>query len=189
MSHYTPTTTAEEVAENCKGTIAGKVVLITGVTPGGLGSGFAEILAKYSPKLLILAGRNLSKAKLTASTIAAAAPSVAIRVLELDLGSQDQIRQAAAEVNAYPEHIDVLVNNAGVMACPYELTKDDLESQFGINHIGHFLFTNLIINKILASKNGRVVSVSSDGYRFGPFRFDDWKFDVSPQDYLRRCTE
>lgn len=74
----------------------------------------------------------------------------------------------------------MLVNNAGVMATPYAVTKDGLESQFGINHIGHFLFTNLIVNKVLkgnGGKGGRVVSVSSEGYRLSPVRFEDWGFD------------
>ena len=178
MTPYGSKTTAEEVAEDCKDIIKGKVILTTGVSPGGLGATFVQVIAKHSPKLLILAGHNTSKCEETAKAIASTSPGVSTRVLELDLGSLEQIRKAAAEVNSYTDHIDVLCNNAGVMATPYSLTKDGLETQFGINHIGHFLFTNLVIKKLLqAPKGGRVVNVTSNGHRLGPVRFDDWRFD------------
>jgi len=180
MAPYNDKTTAEEVASNCASAIANKTVLITGVSPGSLGASFAITLAKYSPGLVILANRNVSKAEETAKEIASIAPGVKTRILELDLGSQAQIRKAAAEVNSYEENIDVLVNNAGVLATRYSLTEDGLESHFGINHIGHFLFTNLIMGKLLAAGEGaRVVIVASDGWRFSPVRFADWGFDVS----------
>lgn len=180
MPPYNFNTDANEIAANCASEIANKTILVTGVTPGSLGAGFAAVVAKYGPRLIILATRDVSKAKETAGTITAVALDTQIRILELDLASQDQIRKAAAEVNSYEEPIDLLVNSAGVMAPPYMLTEDGLESQFGINHIGHFLFTNLIIPKLLASgKGARVLSVASDGFRLGPVRFDDWNFDVS----------
>lgn len=170
--------TGEEIADACADQIRGKVVLTTGVSPGGLGAFFLQLIAKYEPKLLILAARDISKAQMTAETIAAASPGVKTRLLQLDLSSQEQIRRAAREVNAYRESIDVLVNNAGLIACPYSTTQDGLEMQFGSMHIGHFLFTNLIMGKILAAGDGaRVVSVSSDGYRLGPVRFNDWSFE------------
>lgn len=95
------------------------------------------------------------------------------------MGSQAQVRKAAAEVNAYGENIDVLVNNAALMGCPYSKTPDGLETQLGTNHIGHFLFTNLILGKILAAGPGaRVINVSSGGHRFSPIRWDDLNFSV-----------
>jgi NAD(P)-dependent dehydrogenase (short-subunit alcohol dehydrogenase family) len=182
MAPYTPTTTADEVASGLAGSIKNNTVLITGVSPWGLGAEFAITIAKHFPALLILANRNLAKAQKTAQDIATVAPSVPIRILQLDLNSQAQVRKSAEEVNSYKEHIDVLVNNAGIMAGPYQLTEDGIDSQFGINHIGHFLFTNLILNKLvngIGNKPARVINVSSDGYRLGPVRFDDWNFDVS----------
>ena len=179
MSEYNRYTTGEQVASDCRSSIENKTVLITGVTSGGLGAGFATVIAPYRPSLIILAARDISKAEETAREIKTAAPSVTTRILELDLDSQTQIRKAAKEVLSYKEHIDVLVNNAGLMAPPFRLTKDGLESQFGINHIGHFLFTNLIMKKLVApGKSARVVNVSSDGHRMGPIRFEDWNFDV-----------
>lgn len=74
------------------------------------------------------------------------------------------------------DHIDVLVNSAGVMAGPYKTTQEGIENQFGSNHIGHFLFTNLLLPKILASPSPRIVNVSSDGHRFGGVRFNGWSF-------------
>ena len=104
---------------------------------------------------------------------------MATRILRLDLASQSQIRKAADEVNGYAENIDVLVNNAGVMASPYSTTEDGLETQFGVNHVGHFLFTNLITAKILKGEGGgRVVSVSSDGHRLSPIVWEDFGFSV-----------
>ena len=123
---YGDKVSSEEVADNNKDAIKGKVILTTGVTPGGIGATFMEVLAKYSPKLLILAGRDTKKCHDAAKAITAIDSGVATRVLELDLSSQEQVRKAAAEVNGYAESIDVLCNNAGVMATPWGLTKDGM---------------------------------------------------------------
>lgn len=171
--------TAEEVAQAFADQIRGKTVLTTGVSPGGLGAYFVQVIAKQQPRLLVLAARNASKANAIAQTIISSFPDVKTRVLVLDLGSQAQVRTAAEEVNGYEENIDVLVNNAGIMACPYGKTVDGLESQFATNHIGHFLFTNLLMGKILAAGPGaRIINVSSDGYKQSPVRFDDINFSV-----------
>lgn len=95
----------------------------------------------------------------------------------MDLGSQAQIRAAVKEIEALGEKIDIIVNNAGIMAHPYSLTPEGIESQFGTNHVGHFLLTNLLLRKI--GKGVRVVNISSGGYRWGPVRFEDTEFDVS----------
>tara|TARA_R110002003_G_scaffold1697_3_gene23464 strand:+ start:671 stop:1642 length:972 start_codon:yes stop_codon:yes gene_type:complete len=170
---------ASKIAADNASSIAGKIVLTTGVTQNGLGATFVEEIAKHKPALLILAGRTPAKVQATADKIKATPESanVETRVLALDLASQEQIRDAAKEVLAYPEdHIDVLVNSAGIMAGPYRTTKEGIELQFGSNHIGHFLFTNLIMPKILASKAPRVVNVSSDGHRASGIRFEDPSF-------------
>ncbi|KAF6828529.1 short-chain dehydrogenase reductase family [Colletotrichum musicola] len=158
--------------------IRGKTVLVTGVSPGGLGAVFAETIATASPALLILAGRNTSKVQQTASVISTSNPSVATRTLELDLGSLKNARRAAEEVNGWDDvrHIDVLVNNAGIMAVPYAKTEDGYESQFATNHLGHFLFTNLIMGKILAAAAPRVINLSSNGHRLGTIRWTDFNF-------------
>ena len=178
--NFDATTPAEEAAAALSSYIAGKTILITGVTPGGLGAHFAKVVAAHQPKLLILAGRNPSKSAETVKEIEAANPGVATRTLELDLSSQAQVRKAAAEVLSWPEPIDILVNNAAVMATPYEKTVDGLELQFGTNHIGHFLFTNLVIPKLLQSTQGpRIINVSSGGHRLSDIRWDDIGFQAS----------
>ncbi|KAJ5548202.1 short-chain dehydrogenase [Penicillium frequentans] len=116
--------------------------------------------------------KNLTKIKLET-------PSARTRLLVCDLSSQESVRKAAEEVNAYPETIDVMINSAGVMATPYSVTKEGLEMQFGTNHIGHFLLTNLILSNMLqqGATNIRVVNVSSSGHKRGPVRFDDPGFE------------
>lgn len=166
-----------QVAADLSKEIKGKIILTTGVSPGGLGSRFVETIAQFQPALLILAGRSQSKLQETQSRLST---DVNSRLLLLDLSSQEQIRKAAKEVLMYSESIDVLVNNAGIMATPYGKTKDGIEMQFGCNHIGHFLFTNLIISKLQKSNDhdepARIINVSSDGYRLGPVRFQDYNF-------------
>ncbi|RAH59713.1 short-chain dehydrogenase [Aspergillus piperis CBS 112811] len=178
MSSYSSQTSAEQVAQDCQNAIANKTVLVTGVSPGGLGAEFAKVIAIHGPSLLILASRDIVKAQQTAQEIAVIAPGVPTRLLELDLRSQAQVRIAAKEVLTYKEDIDVLVNNAGVMASPLSLTDDGIESQFATNHVGHFLFTNLIMKKLVVpGKSCRVVNVSSNGHLLSSVRFHDWNFD------------
>ena len=179
---YTYKTTGTQVAADFSAQISGKVVLTTGVSPGGLGGEFVTRIAEHNPKLLILASRNLAKAQKCAEAISAVAPDVKTRLLELDLASMASVRKAAGEVMAYTDvpAIDVLCLNAGIMAVPYAKTVDGLESQFGANHIGHFLFVNLIMDKVLRAQNGgRVVSVSSFGHKLGGVNFADLGFGVS----------
>ncbi|KAF2084639.1 short-chain dehydrogenase [Saccharata proteae CBS 121410] len=176
MSSRKPT--AEDLASDLSSNIQGNTVLTTGVSPGSLGAYFVQTIAAHRPKLVILAGRNVSKLEQTAKEISTKSPDVETRTLQLDLSSPAQIRQAAAEVIKYEESIDVLVNNAGIMAVPtYQIASETgIELQFACNHIGHFLFTNLIMDKILSSKHPRIVNVSSDGHRLSDVRFDDLNF-------------
>jgi len=181
-AHFGADTTADEVAQAFSDNIKGKVILITGVSPGSLGSEVVHVLAKHQPRLIILAGRNPRTLKQTEDTVLKETPSAALRSLVLDLSSLDQVRTAAAEVNAYSEHLDILINNAGIMAAPYSQTVDGFESQFGINHLAPFLFTNLIMPKLLSTSNGaRVVVVSSDAHAFQPIKFEDpnWSNDAT----------
>ena len=179
---YTYKTTGTQVAADLSSQISGKVILTTGVSPGGLGGEFVTKIAAHNPKLLILASRNLAKAQQVTEAISAVSPNVKTRLLELDLANMASVRKAAGEVMAYTDvpAIDALVLNAGIMAVPYNKTADGLESQFGANHIGHFLFVNLIVDKVLSAQDGgRVVSVSSVGHRIGPVNFSDLGWSVS----------
>jgi NAD(P)-dependent dehydrogenase (short-subunit alcohol dehydrogenase family) len=176
MSNYTTESTSTEVAATLASHIAGKVVLITGCSPKSLGTTAAMSMAVYNPALIILAGRNRSLIEETEKEILEAAPNAKTRILIFDLGNMKSVREAAAEVNAYPEKIDVLINSAGIMACPYSKTVDGFESQFGINHLGHFLFTMLIIGQL--NHGGRVLNVSSTAFRLAGVQFEDPNFEV-----------
>ncbi|KAF2654541.1 NAD(P)-binding protein [Lophiostoma macrostomum CBS 122681] len=175
---YTAESTASQIVDDYAHEAKGKTFLVTGVSPGGLGAVFAEKVAKAEPTLLILAGRNSSKVQQTTNSITSSYKSVGVRVLSLDLSSLAKARKAAEEVNGWSDvpNIDVLVNNAGVMATAYGKTDEGFETQFGTNHLAPFLFTNLIMGKLLASSAPRVVNVASDGHRLGPVRFDDYGF-------------
>ncbi|CAG9953800.1 unnamed protein product [Clonostachys rosea f. rosea IK726] len=177
MSPYSYETTAEEVANDLKSQIAGKTILVTGVSPKGLGAAFAEIIAQYGPECIILATRDLSKAEETGQAIKATSPSVRTHSVELDLASLDQVRKAAAKIQSFGEKIDVIVNNAAIMASPYFKTVDGIEGQFAVNYLGHFLLTNLLLPDMLARNVPiRIVNVSSNGCRYGPVRFGDLDF-------------
>ena len=172
---------ANELVSRYATQIQGKVVITTGISPGGLGAFFVQTIAKGGPAWIILAGRDEKKAQQTEAAIKEANGSVKTRFLHLDLGSLKAVREAAETVKGWSDIpvIDVLVNNAATLPVEYKVTADGFEEQLATNHLGHFLFTNLIIDKILASSSPRVVNVSSQGHRISPFRFGDYNFDVS----------
>ncbi|CVL04540.1 uncharacterized protein FPRO_00315 [Fusarium proliferatum ET1] len=178
MSPHSTSTTTNDLVNEYADIIKGKTILTTGVTPNSLGATFILETASKSPSLLILAGRNASKLQEMSEAITKANPSVKIRSLVVDLGSLASVQKAAEEVNSWNDvpSIDVVVNNAGVMAIPYTKSVDGYEMQFAICHLGHFLLTNLIMDKILASESPRVVNISSNGHSLGPIRFADPHF-------------
>lgn len=172
-AQFSKETTSEAAASFFADEINGKTVLVTGANWGGLGAEAARVIAKNGAGLVILAGRRQESLDETIQKIKAESPNANLRSLILDLSSLESVRQAAQEVNQYPETIDVLINNAAVMATPYSITKDGFELQFGTNHLGHFLFTGLILSRIMASKEPRIVNVSSFGHNFCPILYDD----------------
>jgi len=105
-------------------------------------------------------------------------PSTDAQFVKVDLASFASVRAAAAEVNTSVPVIDVLINNAGVMTSRFSLTPENLEVNFGANHVGHFLLTNLLVPKLKATDGAgsRIVNVSSLLYQLGPVRFDDYNF-------------
>ncbi|KAI9006801.1 hypothetical protein DFJ74DRAFT_376766 [Hyaloraphidium curvatum] len=178
MPDFNAETTADEAAAHFAAQIRGRTVLVTGASPKSLGAECARVVAKNGAKLVILAGRTRKNLDATADAIRKETPGANVRILEMDLGDLESVRRAAKEVNSLPENINVLFNNAAVMATPYRpVAGTPLEEQFYMNHIGHFLFTNLILTKVLAaSKPGspsRIINVSSLGHGRSPIRFDD----------------
>lgn len=98
----------------------------------------------------------------------------------LDLSSQAATRKAAEEIAGLLGHVDILINNAGVVSSERRETTDGLELLFGTNHVGHFLFTSLLTPLLLAAKSARIVNVTSLGYRLSPVRFHDYNFEGHP---------
>lgn len=172
-------TKASDLVPHYAQQIAGKVILITGPSPGSLGESFAKQVAAGKPSVLILAGRSISKLQGLVEHLNTSHPSVLVKTLALNLLSFAGVRKAAETLNSWEDvpRVDVLVNNAGIMAVPYQLTEDGFESQFQTNHLSHFLFTNLIMDKILASDSPRVVFVSSGVHRIGHIRWTDYNFN------------
>ena len=153
-------------------------VVITGASKGSIGAATAISLARSNPAEIILPGRTESKITPVLENIQRINASIKVAFIQLDLTDQSNIRRAAAEINARVDKIDVLVNCAGVMAVKdFQTTVQGIETQFGVNHVGHFLLTNLLFPKLVkAGKDARIVNVTSTGYMAGGMRFDDWNF-------------
>ena len=149
----------------------GRTALITGGNTG-LGYETAQVLAHKGARV-VLACRNPGKAEAAAEAIGALAPAGEVEVLALDLGDLDLVRGAAREVRDRFTSLDLLVNNAGVMAPPREETADGFELQFGTNHLGHFAFTGLLLDLLVSTPESRVVTVSSLAHQHGWMRWDD----------------
>jgi NAD(P)-dependent dehydrogenase (short-subunit alcohol dehydrogenase family) len=155
----------------------GRVAVITGANTG-LGYETALALAEHGAHV-VLAIRNLDKGKDAAARITAMSPHAEVALQELDLTSLDSIRAAARQLRSDHDRIDLLINNAGVMMTPKSTTKDGFELQFGTNHLGHFAFTGLLLDRLLPAPGSRVVTVSSIGHRVGRIRFDDLQSERS----------
>ncbi|KAK9388630.1 hypothetical protein V1515DRAFT_614667 [Lipomyces mesembrius] len=137
-------------------------------------------LASCSPSLIILTGRTESNIIPVISEINTKHPSVPVKFIPLNLSSQASVRSIAAKINESVEKINFLSNNAAIMAALYSKSVDGIENQFATNHIGHFLFTNLIMGKLLkAAPGARIVNVSSSAHRSGTIRdgkfYNEWE--------------
>jgi NAD(P)-dependent dehydrogenase (short-subunit alcohol dehydrogenase family) len=132
-------------------------------------------IASASPKVLVLSARSKSRASPVGDKIASAYPNVKVEILEMDLDSLSSVRNAAKNLDVT---LDVLICNAGIMAVPYSKSEDAFEKQFGINHLGHFLFTNLLLKEGMIRNGGRIVIVTSDGHRLSDILWEDPGFQV-----------
>ncbi|KAK7056143.1 short-chain dehydrogenase/reductase family protein [Favolaschia claudopus] len=149
---FSSSSTADDVASAFSNEIAGKNVLITGTSKNGIGFETALAIAKHGANLVIITGYNDQRLKESEHAIKAQVPKANIRRLILDLASLSAVRTAADEVNSFPEAIHVLIHNAAAaISSSFKLTIDNLETQMATAHIGPFLFTKLILPKILAS--------------------------------------
>lgn len=162
-----------------------RIVLITGVSPESIGSSIALSIASQAPALLIFASRTESKLEQVRKSLRDAYPEVTVKTVLLDLMSQDSVKTAAAEVSQLADRLDLIINNAGLMTQARQTTKDGIEGQFGANHIGHFLLTNLLLPQLLKSATSstsgatRVINLTSLGHRLSPVRFSDYNLEKS----------
>jgi NAD(P)-dependent dehydrogenase (short-subunit alcohol dehydrogenase family) len=148
----------------------GKTIVVTGANTG-LGFEAAKTLAGKGARVL-LGCRSKSKAQAAKDKILAAFPKADLVIIELDLGSLASIQKAAEQINQEP-YLHVLINNAGIMVPPLEYTEDGFESQFGVNHLGPFVLTSLLLDKIRATPNARIVSTASIAHKRGKINFAD----------------
>ena len=154
------------------------IVLITGPSDGGIGAETAFSLAAASPACILLAGRSLLKIQPVIDRIKRVYPDVKTQFIPLDLSSQHAVREAAGRINASIQAIDILINNAAIMACPFAKTADGIESQFGTNFLGHFLLTNLIMERLFARQGARIVNLSSSAHRMSDVQLDGLNLEV-----------
>lgn len=157
----------------------GKLAIVTGAN-SGIGFEAARALAENGA-YVVLACRNRQKGEEALNAIRTAAPTAEAEMMVLDLADLSSVRAFAADFQARHDQLDLLINNAGVMALPYRKTADGFEMQFGTNHLGHFALTGLLLPTLMATPGSRVVNVSSSAHRMGTMRFDDlnWEEDYS----------
>jgi NAD(P)-dependent dehydrogenase (short-subunit alcohol dehydrogenase family) len=144
------------------------------ITGGNAGIGYqvASVLAGRGAQV-VLACRDLDRARSAANRILAGQPAAGVEVVRLDLASLASVRSAAAELRRSFPRIDLLINNAGVMEPPYQRTEDGFELTFGTNHLGHFALTGLVLDRLLETPGSRIVTMSSQGHHDGVMNFDD----------------
>ncbi|KAJ9131749.1 Oxidoreductase [Pleurostoma richardsiae] len=193
-------TTAEDVAKRFSSRITGKTILITGVSPNGLGAAACRALAPYGPAVIIMTARDPSKPRQVADSILTSLPAGStpprLKVVGLDLSSLTSVRRGAAIIQrlAAP-HIDIMINNAGVMALPERMLAEEthVEMHLAVNFLGHFLLTTALLPQLCrveaaAAQEGplnggsddraaRVVNITSAGFNIAPFRFSDYNFE------------
>ncbi len=161
--------------------LSGKRILITGAS-AGLGVETARALAAHGASV-VMAVRDLTKGEGAAATVrAGAAPGASVELCELDLASLASVRSCTDRLLAEGKPLSVLIANAGVMACPQGVTTDGFETQFGTNHLGHFVFVNRLAPLLLAGTPSRIVCLSSRGHHFSDVDLDDPGFERTPYD-------
>lgn len=153
----------------------GKLVVITGANTG-LGRAAAKEFATKGASV-IMACRDLTKCRRVRAEIMTQTRNKRVVCEELDLASLESIRNFAARINESVKQIDILVNNAGVMRCPKLLTKDGFEMQLGVNHLGHFCLTSLLLDKVKAAAPSRVINVASTAHQRGKINYTDLNSD------------
>ncbi|KAI8804793.1 hypothetical protein BJ742DRAFT_427083 [Cladochytrium replicatum] len=157
--HQTKAFTTENIPD-----LTGKVAIVTGGNTG-IGLQTVKDLARKNAKVY-LAARSPARGQAALDAVKAEIPNANVVLMQLDLGDLRQVKAAAEAFVAGGEPLHILVNNAGIMMTPFELTKDGVETQFGTNHLGHFAFTTVLLPVIERSAPARIVNVSSDAFQW-----------------------
>lgn len=169
MNNFGAATTADEVLDGHD--LTEKLVFITGGA-SGLGQETARAMAAKGAHVVI-AARDQAKLEVAAHEIRAGSGSESVETILCDLASLENVRGCARETAERFSRIDILINNAGVMACPFSTTADGFEMQFGTNHLGHFLLTNLLMPLIRKGTDPRIVNLSSRGHHLDEVNHED----------------
>ncbi|TKY45221.1 Short-chain dehydrogenase TIC 32 [Spatholobus suberectus] len=175
-SGFSASSTAEEVTQGIDGTDL--TAIVTGAT-SGIGVETVRVLALHGVHV-VMGIRNMAAGGEIKETIIRDNPTAKIDMMELDLSSMESVRRFASQFNSCGLPLNILVNNAGIMATPFMLSKDNIELQFATNHIGHFLLTNLLLETMKRTaieqrKEGRIINVSSRRHKLSypeGIRFD-----------------
>ena len=155
--------------------LTGKTIVVTGANTG-LGYESVKAFARNGANV-VMACRSIEKGEAARKQIVRLFPSSIIQVMQLDLADLKSIHRFAATFRESHAHLDVLLNNAAVMMVPYSLTKDGFESQMGINHLGHFALTGVLMDVLRKSPGSRVVNVTSLSHKQGNIDFDNLLFE------------
>ena len=162
--------TAEQLPDQ-----TGRVAIVTGAN-SGIGFETAKVLAEKGATV-IMACRNLGKANPKADAIRAAHSGAEVEVMELDLSDLDSVRQFANAFRTKYSRLDLLINNAGIMVPPYGKTAQGFETQFGVNHLGHFALTGSLLDLVVNTPGSRIVTVSSVAHLMGKIDFSDLNWE------------
>jgi NAD(P)-dependent dehydrogenase (short-subunit alcohol dehydrogenase family) len=177
--NYGRETTTDQLLEGRD--LSGKRILITGGS-AGLGVETGRALAAHGASVILTVRDREKGERAAASVRAGAAKGATVELVELDLESLASARACADRLVREGKPLDVVIANAGVMACPRGKTKDGFETQFGTNHLGHFVFVNRLVPLLVRGAPSRIVVLSSAGHRFSDVNLDDPSFERTPYD-------
>ena len=174
---FDQTSTTEDVLDGID--LSGKHALVTGAS-AGIGVETVRALAAHGASVT-MGVRDLTKAEAARDRILETVPDAQLELREIDLASLDSVRAFTKAFLADRSSLDLLIGNAGIMACPQGTTVDGFELQFGTNHLGHFLLCRELL-PLVSHPGARVVLLSSSGHRLGDVSLDDWNFEQTPYD-------
>ncbi|XP_021844264.2 short-chain dehydrogenase TIC 32, chloroplastic [Spinacia oleracea] len=166
-SGFSSSSTADEVTDGIDGSAL--TAIVTGAS-SGIGAETSRVLALRGVHV-IMGVRNMDAGKVVKDKIVQEIPDAKVDAMELDLNSMASVRKFASDYNSSKRPLNLLINNAGIMATPFMLSKDNIELQFATNHLGHFLLTHLLLDTMKktakdSGREGRIVNVSSEAHRF-----------------------